>query len=192
MLFENHRKTILSVRGSMHPTEVELLYSLASQVTEGCILEVGSWRGRSSTAMGLAVLDAGFDIKVYAVDPHEPFTGIYGGEFGANDRGHFYKNMLRTGCFKAVRLVNLSSEIIAPGWKDPISLLFIDGDHSYEGVKRDADCWLPHLTKGGIAVFDDATDPEVGPYQLMQELQRSGDYEHQETVGKVVVLKKKR
>ncbi|MGO1118063.1 class I SAM-dependent methyltransferase [Rhodovibrionaceae bacterium A322] len=191
MLFENHRKTILSVRGSMSPAETELLYSLASQVTKGCILEVGSWRGRSSTAMGLATLDAGMDIKVYAVDPHEPFTGVYGGEFGAKDRGHFYQNMLRTGCYKAVRLINLSSEIIAPGWKDPISLLFIDGDHSYEGVKRDAECWLPHLVPGGTVVFDDAVDEEIGPFKLIEELLADGGYERTETVGKVVVLKKK-
>lgn len=34
-------------------------------------------------------------------------------------------------------------------------LVFIDGDHSYEGVKRDIDNWAPQLVKGGIMAFHD-------------------------------------
>ena len=30
-----------------------------------------------------------------------------------------------------------------------LDLVFIDGDHSYEGVKRDIEAWLPKIKKGG-------------------------------------------
>lgn len=41
------------------------------------------------------------------------------------------------------------------GW--PIDLLFIDGDHSYEGVKRDL-AWLDYLNKTGLVIFHDCYD----------------------------------
>lgn len=36
-----------------------------------------------------------------------------------------------------------------------IDLLIIDGDHSYEGVKRDMAAWLPHVASGGCVLFHD-------------------------------------
>ena len=46
--------------------------------------------------------------------------------------------MLRTGCWNNVRLLNVSSEILSPGWKHEIELLWIDGDHRYEATKSPA------------------------------------------------------
>ena len=34
-------------------------------------------------------------------------------------------------------------------------MLFIDGDHSFAGTKRDYDCWEPHVEKLGIICFHD-------------------------------------
>jgi len=45
-----------------------------------------------------------------------------------------------------------------------IDLLFIDGDHSLEGVKRDIEHWVPHVREGGLVLFHDyesATWPGV-------------------------------
>ena len=36
-----------------------------------------------------------------------------------------------------------------------IALLFIDGDHSYEGVKMDTLSWEPKVKKGGTILFHD-------------------------------------
>jgi predicted O-methyltransferase YrrM len=45
-----------------------------------------------------------------------------------------------------------------------IDFLFIDGDHAYEGVKKDFQMYSPLVRKGGIVVFHDivAHDPTVG------------------------------
>lgn len=39
--------------------------------------------------------------------------------------------------------------------KDKVDLLFIDGDHSYEGVQRDFQMYSPLVKKGGLVVFHD-------------------------------------
>ncbi len=39
-----------------------------------------------------------------------------------------------------------------------VDCLFVDADHSFEGVKEDAFAWLPCLSPGGYALFHDA-DP---------------------------------
>jgi len=169
--------------------EASLLYRLATEVRHGCIVEVGSYRGRSSVALGRGSLD-GHRVPVFAIDPHEEFTGILGGQFGPEDRAAFYRAMLETDCYQIVRLVNLSSEVVAPNWTQSVGLLWIDGDHSYEGVKRDFDCWLPHLTAEASVAFDDSLDLKIGPFQLIAELLDTGSFQRTTVVGKVTVLKK--
>jgi len=43
---------------------------------------------------------------------------------------------------------------------DPVDMLFIDGDHSYEGVKEDFYSFLPFVREGGFIVFHDIVDSE--------------------------------
>lgn len=181
-----------SLRGGITTPEAELLKRLASSVEQGCILEVGSFRGKSAVAMALGVrANDKHKPQIYCIDPHQKFVGFYGGEFGPVDRAAFFEAMLKTEAYQEVALINLSSEVIAPGWKEPIGLAFIDGDHTYEGVKRDYVCWLNHVMPGGLIVFDDAADPNCGPAELLREILPSGDIEQIEQVGKIIVTRKK-
>jgi len=168
--------------------EAALLYHLARGTTTGSIIEVGSYRGRSTVALAKGAL-AGGNQPVYAIEPHEEFTGALGGYFGPVDRGVFFQVMLKTSSFENVRLVNLSSEVITPGWKEPVSLLWIDGDHTYQGVRRDFECWKNHLAPTAYIAFDDATDPRLGPYKLIGEILQSGEFTHYIAIGKVVVIR---
>jgi Methyltransferase domain len=178
-----------ATQGMTNFDEFSLLYRLATQVPDGCIVEVGSYCGRSTVALGRGSLD-GQRVPVFAVEPHEEFIGVLGGNFGPEDRAAFFRAMLDTGCYQVVRLVNLSSEHLAQSWTRPIGLLWIDGDHSYEGVKRDFDCWSPYLMSDSRIAFDDSLDETIGPYRLISEL-RSQGYEVIETVHKIRVLEKR-
>jgi cephalosporin hydroxylase len=40
-------------------------------------------------------------------------------------------------------------------WSDSIDVLFIDADHSYQGVKKDFEMYAPLVRKGGIIAFHD-------------------------------------
>jgi len=63
---------------------------------------------------------------------------------------------------------------------DSIDLLFIDGDHTYEGVKKDWEMYSPLVKDGGIVVFHDIVDhTKTHPFckvdKLWNELKQSNE-----------------
>jgi hypothetical protein len=100
------------------------------------------------------------------------------------------ESLLRSGTVEVVRLVNLSSEVVAPGWREEVGLVFIDGDHRVEAVMRDFACWVPHLVTGGLAVLHDSTDPALGPSRVVAAALGSGEYATVEVVSRATVLRK--
>src|SRR4249920_1799043 len=173
----------LSVEGMVSDAEAAKLMVLAAGVPEdACIVEVGSYRGRSTCALAVGADGA----RVYAIEPHESFAGGLGGAFGPPARRAFFENLLRVGVVEKVRLVNLSAEVVCKGWTLPIGLLWIDGDHSEEGVRRDFGAFEPFLRPGGVVAFHDARDPEGGPAKLIEELRASGAYEPADAVGELI------
>jgi len=48
----------------------------------------------------------------------------------------------------------------------PIDLLFIDGDHSYKGVKRDWELYSPLVKKGGLVIFHDINRHQIKQCQV--------------------------
>ena len=165
------------------------LDDLARGVTAGCIVEVGAYRGRTAVALGRGSLD-GHRVPVFVVEPHAPFEGVLGGRFGPPDAGAFHRAMVDSGAY-LVPFIGVSSEVITPGWQQPVGLLWIDGDHRYEGVARDYRCWRPHLTAGATIVFDDADKPDIGPARLVGELVDAGEAAIVERFGKIVTLRLK-
>lgn len=181
---------ITAIEGWLSSEEASHLFALAREVRGGCIVEVGSYRGRSTAALGFGS-QAGDNAPVYAIEPHEAFTGVYGGDFGWPDRDSFFRTMVDLGLTRTVRLVNLSSEVVTPAWSQPVGLLWIDGDHSYDGVRRDLDCWGPHLRDNASVVFDDAGDLEGGPAKVVAELLADG-WCQVAAVGKTITLGRRR
>jgi predicted O-methyltransferase YrrM len=82
------------------------------------------------------------------------------------------------------------------GWNDRIDLLFIDGDHSYEGVRQDFEDWTPHLAEHGRVALHDArlgpawTSPDDGPVRLLAELAESSDWVMIHGVDSLAVLQR--
>jgi predicted O-methyltransferase YrrM len=62
-------------------------------------------------------------------------------------------------------------------------LLFIDGDHSYEGVKKDFEMYSPLVRKGGLVAFHDILSEE-GVNRFWNEIKRAR-YESQEIINNV-------
>lgn len=180
------------IEGAISADEAELLYRLSAKPRAGCIVEIGSWRGKSAIAMALGVktLAAAKRPMVHCIEPHAESAEILGGKFGPRDREAFFKAVLEAGCAENIALVNLPSADAAKAWSKPIGLLFITGDHSEERVRAAVDAWAPFLTKAGVIVLDDAKNKSIGPARVIARLLSSGEYLLAKRVGKVAVLKK--
>jgi predicted O-methyltransferase YrrM len=178
------------IPGGTSSEEGQFLSQLAASVSDGVIVEIGSHQGRSAIALARGSL-SGSKVDVFAVDPHEPFKGIYGGTFGPADRQAFYRHMAEAGVGEIVRLISLPGAVAATGFNRPVALLFIDGDHSLAGVTQDFESWSVHLTSHAVVALDDATDPDGGPFQLIRKLLDSGAWTEGPGCGKIRTLKRR-
>lgn len=136
--------------------EVERLYVLSKAVGEGAIVEIGSWKGHSTLYLARGVKNSTKRNKVYAVDPHLEGTEAI-----------FRDNMKRGGVDDVVVPIVMRSEDAAKQWHRPVSLLFIDGLHDYDNVKKDFVLWEPWVVKGGVIAFHDRL--AEGPCRVIRE-----------------------
>lgn len=74
-------------------------------------------------------------------------------------------------------------------WEKPIDLLFIDGDHSFEGVLKDILTWLPRVKSGSNILFHDY-DSHTGVTEAVDVFIGHGDLEIQNKYGSLLVTKK--
>jgi predicted O-methyltransferase YrrM len=181
---------IRATDGRMAEDEAALLYDLAREAQGGCIVEIGTFHGKSSVACALGAR-AGQGARVYAVDPFVPFVGVCGGEFGPADKTELLRNLLLADVAEQVWLLHTTSQHAASGWAEPIALLWIDGDHTYDAVKADVTAWLPHVTPGGTIALHDSRDPALGPFRMVDELLAGGRFERTGGVTSITVLRRR-
>ena len=66
-----------------------------------------------------------------------------------------------------------SSKEVSSSWKSKISMLFIDGGHSFESANSDYECWESKIINGGCLVIHDIFEnPNEGgqaPYEIYQK-----------------------
>lgn len=177
----------MAVDGMTHADECLLLMTLASRVRAGVIVEIGSYRGRSTIALAAGAA-RGWAPQVYAVEPHGDFIGVLGGRFGPADRTAFEANVARSPHGHLIHLVSATSQVAARVWSREIGLLWIDGDHRYDAVRRDFELWSPFLGSDAHVAFDDSTVPGIGPHAVVEEILATGRYVRREVVGKITVL----
>jgi MMP 1-O-methyltransferase len=135
---------IADVPGWLTDEEGEALYELARACRgDGVIVEIGSWKGKSTICLGLGSR-AGNRVPVYAIDPHTD------GRFG-----DFESNVERAGITELVRPIASLSQPAADGFDKPIEILFVDGSHEYDLVLEDFEKWVPKVVDGGWVAFHD-------------------------------------
>src|SRR5947209_3332316 len=126
---------VANVEGWLNHTEGAVLYHLASRCKgQGVIVEIGSWKGRSTILLGHGS-KAGAQVKIHAVDPHtgSPQHREAMGEVWTFDE--FTRNIKEAGMDSLVVPHVDFSEAAARSFTQPIELIFIDGLHEYEDVR---------------------------------------------------------
>lgn len=169
-LFARILETVDDVEGWMAVRELELLALLAAFPTaRGTLLEIGSFRGRSTTALALAAEYAG-DSGIVACDPLPNVGPMREDEDGhPSARALIEHNLTRTGVRERVELNQMLSSELAPSWDRELRFLWIDGDHTYAGAKLDFDAYSPYLTDGAIVAFHDVLHENQGPVRVFCE-----------------------
>jgi len=141
-----------SVEGLIRTNEMRLLFLAAALPTaEGEVLEIGSYKGRSTVVLARGALWAGQQ-KIVACDP---FTSPSSTDPDEPSYDDFCAAIECHGLVEHVEVHRERSADLARAWRRPIRLLWIDGDHTYAGVKSDVGGFFPHLAEGALAVFHD-------------------------------------
>ena len=138
----------------------ELLYGLVRSIKPEVCVEIGSAIGKSASYIGMALKENGRGM-LYAIDPHKPTE--WNDVNAIDSLKEFTRNISALGVREQVSIIRSYSDAAARDWKLPIDLIFIDGDPSYEGVKRDWELFLPHVKPSGIVIFHD-TMWDLPPY----------------------------
>jgi MMP 1-O-methyltransferase len=180
---------VAATEGQMTDDEAACLYALAREAAGGCIVEIGSFHGKSTVALALGAR-AGGGARVYAVDPFVPFVGLLGGRFGPDDKTALLRNLLLAGVADGVWLLHLGSTQAARAWSEPIALLWVDGDHSEAAVRADLAAWTPYVAAGGLVALHDSLDPKLGPRAAIDELLASKAWERVREAGTITILRR--
>lgn len=114
---------------------------------DGAFVEIGSYKGASALAILEGQAEAGKrPLSLFCVDRFEQDT-----------RREFERRVRRYLDSGEVVLWAGTSQDFAASWPTDrqIAYLFIDGDHRYEGVRRDLESFLPRLAPGATLILHD-------------------------------------
>jgi hypothetical protein len=152
-----------------------LVMAAAGAPARGSILEIGSFKGKST--VGLASIARHYQLgTVVAVDPHtapsETDPSLGGQSTTWED---FLATVRSAGLDSYVEPHRAFSRELGQTWDRPLRLLWIDGDHTYEGVCLDFDLFSPFLVEGAIIAFHDTLHEFDGPLRVFVEEVLSSD-----------------
>lgn len=173
---ENLLREMESVEGYLAPNEMRFLALMAACPTaEGEILEIGSFKGKSTIILAKSAALQGSDV-VNAVDPmtapSETDPDLRGQASSLDD---FTRNITEHGIAERIRFHQTFSCELAKSWTTPLRLLWIDGDHTYAGTKLDFDGFAPHLVDKGVVAFHDTLHEFEGSARVFLESVLRGD-----------------
>ncbi len=163
--------------GMMNAKKCQFLWQMVNTYKgpKGIILEIGSWRGCSTSWLAVAGQRLGFK-QVIAIDL---FTGTPSwGLENKNTYDVFIKRMQSNHLdFFVKAIVGDSKEVIKSfHLPEGISILHIDGDHEYVAVKADIENYSPLLNKDGILIIDDYDSQHPDVVRATRELLDSGGF----------------
>jgi predicted O-methyltransferase YrrM len=147
-------KLVDEIEGWLFPEEQWALMHLPlmADYLNGEIVEIGSYRGKSTVSLGLgSLLLSKRKRPIYSIDPFIPDDKDY--KEVSFDK--FWANIVKSGLEHHIIPIKKYSSEAYKDSPEQISVLFIDGDHSYEGVRHDIQNYVPRVSLGGFIGFHD-------------------------------------
>ena len=132
--------------------------AVAEAKSEAHFVEIGSWKGRSTSFMAVEIANSGKSIQFDCVDTWK----------GSDEPKHRVDKDVRAGrlfdvfCANiapvrhGVNIVRKASVVAAACYADAsLDFVFIDAAHDYRNVTEDIRAWFPKLKSGGMMAGDD-------------------------------------
>lgn len=155
-----HRIGLQNVRTHTRQIEHEVLGKYVQGRRH--IVELGVFEGATSLVLRKAMA---IDGKLWCIDPFPR------GRFGISYQYSIAFREVNKSTNGTVEFIQKLSHEAVQGWREPIDMLFIDADHSYQAVRRDWDDWSPYVKAGGIIALHDSRSLKYpGPLKLVQEI----------------------
>jgi MMP 1-O-methyltransferase len=191
-------------KGFLPDDEAGALHDAALQAPPGTWLEIGTYCGKSTVHLGGAARAAGAHLVTLdhhrgseenqpgwewhdpsLVDPH-------------TDRLETLPSLRHTlwdaGLDQVVSVLVATTQQVAPWWTTPLSLLFLDGNHTEQVAQHDYAGFAPHLVPGGTLLVHDVFErPEDGgrpPWNVVRRAVDSGAFDEVGVTGSLRVLRR--
>ena len=169
---------------SLQIDEAALLFRLARDVETGPIAEIGRFKGGSTVVFASALPEGA---ELWSYDLHVALRPDMTGEQLDAELGAALE---RLGLSAKVHLLVADSRTVEPP-PAPLELLFVDGDHSYEGARADFARWREFVRPRGHLLFHDAVDTGgygnfyPGVARAVAEVDRDPQWDRQPGAGSI-------
>ncbi|MEE4354824.1 MAG: class I SAM-dependent methyltransferase [Desulfococcaceae bacterium] len=194
-------------KGFLDEEEGRKLYETALEAAVmGPCLEIGSYCGKSALWLGRACRKKGQ--VLFSIDHHrgseeqQPGEGYYDPElfdprsYRIDSFPIFRQTLEAAGLEDTVVPIVCRSELAARAWGTRLSLVFIDGGHSFDAAFADYNAWTGHIMPGGYLlihdIFPNPADGGQAPFQLYQMALASGLFEKMPMCKTLGILKRKK
>lgn len=119
--------------------------------SESHFVEIGSWKGKSAAFMAVEIINSEKNIRFDCIDLWQDSNGV---QTGDQVMEMFLKNIEPVK--HVINAVKSDSVEASKSYADgSLDFVFIDGDHSYAGCKRDIEAWLPKMKPNSILAGHD-------------------------------------
>lgn len=132
-------------------------------------VEIGVFEGSST---GIIARNVHPDGRLFAVDPF--FSGRLGICWG---KSIAQRELRRANVRDKVQLIETFSHQACEQLSGNFDYVFIDGDHSFDGIKQDWEDWSPRIEANGLMLLHDTEIPrhnprvsELGSYHYFREV----------------------
>ena len=152
------------IPGWMTPGELKVIARAAGRVPSGgVVVEIGSFAGRSSVHWAA---NSDPSVRIFCMDPFDAIVDEYSlahiqgdaSTVAGRPSGELFAEHTKAW---AQHLTPVAQASPPPSWDEPADVIFVDGDHTSEGVTRDIEFWIDHLKPGGVMLGHDWDDPRV-------------------------------
>ncbi len=183
---EELREFSKSIEGWLPQDEANMLFDTVSSLKDiGCIVEIGSWCGKSLVNITAAALKINFKNKIYSIDP------FLTSKDEPNEKYETFVHNLKTcGLSERIEHIKEKSQIVGLHFEDKIEFIFIDGFHKYEAVTRDFELFSSRVVENGYVAIHDIFS-YYGPAKLVCDvLENNNKFKYVKHTGNLFICQK--